>query len=165
MIYTLLLLLSIFILQRIDFLFTSIGFLVLSGLFIYSVFLILIKKNLLNFNKKSILYLIFILSFIYNIPFFLNDINITKVLVVLAPLLIWLLLSVFNNAELKFIFNRKILYIILIILGVILLYDFYTMFTSSNIIKKVYNFANPNYTALLILILEVLYLFTIFHFF
>ena len=41
-----------------------------------------------------------------------------------------------------------------------MLYDFYTMFTSSNIIKKVYNFANPNYTALLILILEVLYLFT-----
>jgi len=160
MIYTTLFLLTLFIFQKINFLYTSLGFIILVLMFLYSIFYLGLAKKNVTIKKESGIYILFIFSFIYNIPFFIDDIDLTKILVIVFPLLSWYILSVVDLIKLKYILNSKILYIMLLFIGGILLIDFYIMFTSNSIIKKNFLFANPNYTAYVILVLEALFLFT-----
>jgi len=129
-------------------------------MFLYSIFYLGLAKKNVTIKKESGIYILFIFSFIYNIPFFIDDIDLTKILVIVFPLLSWYILSVVDLIKLKYILNSKILYIMLLFIGGILLIDFYIMFTSNSIIKKNFLFANPNYTAYVILVLEALFLFT-----
>jgi len=153
-------LLTIFVLPRFEFMGTSIGFVLMFGyaLIEYILNQIYSKYPKKNFTKNDLLYPLFILAFIYNIPFFYNSFEFSSIKKFLFPLFLWFYLVGKDGKYLKQLFSEKNIIFVICVIGGILIYDFIQMFSLNEGIKKIYSFANPNYTGFLLLSIQAFYL-------
>lgn len=156
---SLLLFVSCFILQRYDGLGTSLGLLVLAVLWGWKT-LWSADKKLSRGLKGGILrlYPLFILPFLLASLPVVCETGLDPLKPFIAPLLAWWILLDPEFIDRNRLCDKKILGVIFLALACFLVRDMQAMMGSGvGAVKKIYGFGNPNYTAFLIIVLELFY--------
>ena len=112
----------------------------------------------LKIAPADLAYPLFVLAFLYNLPLNYYAFDVKSVRLFLAPALLWVILVQWRRLTFRALTDARLLFVFLIVLGLLLTRDFGAMLGGGSVIKKIYGFANPNYTALLVGVLEVFYL-------
>lgn len=153
-----LLMYAVFFLQRIEIFGTSIGMIVLLALFLVTFFRVLICNQVIlsRFDALST-YPLFILAFLYGSLFGLG--SYTDLVPFVAPAIVWVLFKLNKSWKLDYFLDSRLLFSILAVLGYYLVLDTISVLNeSSGVLKKTFEFSNPNYTGFLINLLTWIWL-------
>lgn len=155
-----LLLYGICILQRIDFLGTSLGF--YSLILVFFVFIVkccLSKK--IKVDKKIYIYILSLFPFFISLIYSDYDKVFNFISAITPPLMVAII--VFSYDDFLFSLKSKVgvfsLVLLSIIYFLIMCHEADAIFDSQGVIKKIYKFGNPNYLAFCILFIQSMWLF------
>ncbi len=155
-----LLLYAVFILQRIEFLGTSVGMLILLALLTKTLIraLIINRRISTKFDALST-YPAFILSFLYGTLFGLGSYSSSDLVPFVAPAIVWMLFKVNKEWRPELFIDARLIVSIVITIGYFLVVDTLTVLNdSSGALKKTFQYSNPNYSGFLLNLLTWLWL-------